>query len=329
MKAVLLSPVVVLVVWSIAATLFSRSVVANSVPKGAVLQKAPNAAARHKTRRRNKKRTESLQEGVQEGLLNVLEVAETAYGQQAPASGGLPIIQPLGATGKEVPVIQPLGATGGSTPQIIVQPPLGTGDMMRQAQYPQQQTVTQQQQAVAQQQQAVVQQLPIVQQAQSVAPLQQPVVQQAQPLAQQQQPVAQQQQPQQRIYYYDPLKITRDASGNWILPETVYDVAGNPIPLAQLQHPSPPQQLQAPPRGASLDLSQLKNTSTSTDQSIIVATVGVMALLVGAISAKRSRSVMTNCLEDPTVQDEAAYDTACTNTYNTFTWKGDLEKFDV
>ena len=71
-----------------------------------------------------------------------------------------------------------------------------------------------------------------------------------------------------------------------------------------------------------------------TDQSIIVATVGVMALLVGALSARRmrARSILNSCIENETVANDAAYDTAYTaaaGQYNTFGWKGDLEKFDV
>lgn len=70
-----------------------------------------------------------------------------------------------------------------------------------------------------------------------------------------------------------------------------------------------------------------------TDQSIIVGTVGVMALLVGALSARRlrSRGFLGVCL-DTDVQDELAYDAAYTvpqSNYSTFSWKGDLEKFDV
>jgi hypothetical protein len=80
--------------------------------------------------------------------------------------------------------------------------------------------------------------------------------------------------------------------------------------------------------------------STSYDSSIIVCTVGVMALLVGAISARRmrSKSVLSMCIENESLEDDIAYDTAYTvpagdtNHYNTFNnqgWKGDLEKFDV
>ena len=71
------------------------------------------------------------------------------------------------------------------------------------------------------------------------------------------------------------------------------------------------------------------------DQSIIVSTVAVMALLVGALSARRlrSRSFLSACIENESLEDDVAYDTAYTTTdhsYNTFGgWKGDLEKFDV
>ena len=69
-----------------------------------------------------------------------------------------------------------------------------------------------------------------------------------------------------------------------------------------------------------------------------MATVGVMALLVGALSARRmrARSILAACIENESLEDDAAYDTAYTvgggvHQYNTFQqgWKGDLEKFDV
>ena len=82
--------------------------------------------------------------------------------------------------------------------------------------------------------------------------------------------------------------------------------------------------------------------SSAQDQSIIISTVAVMALLVGALSAKRmrSRSFLSSCIENESLEDDAAYDTAYThttssntavdNSYNTFGgWRGDLEKFDV
>jgi hypothetical protein len=83
-----------------------------------------------------------------------------------------------------------------------------------------------------------------------------------------------------------------------------------------------------------------QSTVMATDQSIIVATVGVMALLVGAFSARRmrSRSILSSCIENESLEDDVAYDTAYTvqhsdsNSYHTFSalgWKDDLEKFDV
>jgi hypothetical protein len=70
------------------------------------------------------------------------------------------------------------------------------------------------------------------------------------------------------------------------------------------------------------------------DSSVIVVTVGVMALLVGALSARklRSRNMLSACIENETLEDDAAYDALyTTHQYNTFQqgWKGDLEKFDV
>ena len=74
------------------------------------------------------------------------------------------------------------------------------------------------------------------------------------------------------------------------------------------------------------------NSVEGNSSSILVATVGVVALLVGALSARhaRGRACLNACLENETLASEAAYDTAHTraNTYSTF-WKGDLEKFDV
>jgi hypothetical protein len=85
------------------------------------------------------------------------------------------------------------------------------------------------------------------------------------------------------------------------------------------------------------------STDTDDDSSMIICTVGVMALFVGALSARRmrhQRSILSVCIENETLEDDAAYDTAYTTTtnpnafgshYNTFAqgWKGDLEKFDV
>ncbi|KAL3909063.1 MAG: hypothetical protein SGARI_002781 [Bacillariaceae sp.] len=57
-------------------------------------------------------------------------------------------------------------------------------------------------------------------------------------------------------------------------------------------------------------------SSTSQDQTIIVATVAVMALLVGALSARRlrSKSFLASCIENETLEDDLAYDSAYTTT---------------
>jgi hypothetical protein len=86
------------------------------------------------------------------------------------------------------------------------------------------------------------------------------------------------------------------------------------------------------------------STDADDDSSMIICTVGVvMALFVGALSARRmrhQRSILSVCIENETLEHNAAYDTGYTTTtnpnafgshYNTFAqgWKGDLEKFDV
>lgn len=87
---------------------------------------------------------------------------------------------------------------------------------------------------------------------------------------------------------------------------------------------------------------------------IIISTVATMALLVGALSARRLRSkqFLSFCIENESLEDELAYDAAFTTQstvggstfyaggggYDTFAtgkyggdlrWRGDLEKFDV
>lgn len=181
----------------------------------------------------------------------------------------------------------------------------------------------------------------------------------------------------QAIYFYDPNDTTMSQSGEILtMPSLVYDGNGNAIPLDELRYKAPIYMqapalgasstdttnsdaaesanavVSAPSRGASLvspssreasmKMPQAWGTSTSQDQTIIVATVAVMALLVGALSARRlrSKSFLSACIENESLEDEVAYDDAYTTTasgamgadssYNTFGgWKGDLEKFDV
>lgn len=166
------------------------------------------------------------------------------------------------------------------------------------------------------------------------------------------------------VLYYDPRQAVA-ASGDLILPPVVYDASGNPIDIGALQgkqvlmeapvlgstEGSPAAEVVETPK-AQLSMPTAADIpswgeSTSQDQSIIVSTVAVMALLVGALSARRlrSRSLLSACIENESLEDDAAYDDAYTTStivgnhvsshpeasYNTFGggWKGDLEKFDV
>ena len=188
----------------------------------------------------------------------------------------------------------------------------------------------------------------------------------------------------QAVYFYDPNQTKMSQNGDILqMPTIVYDVNGKAVPLEELRHKAPIK-VQAPVRGASssdsiindsagvtseesgamlvsppsrgasivspsskemaMQAPQSWGTSTAQDQTIIIATVAVMALLVGALSARRlrSKSFLSSCIENENLEDDAAYDDAYTTTaaasaamgadssYNTFGgWKGDLEKFDV
>lgn len=172
----------------------------------------------------------------------------------------------------------------------------------------------------------------------------------AQSILEQQQFIQPPQQPRQQILYYEPSDAL--ANGKLEAPMTVYDLDGNPIPLQHLRGSTifmePPSRLEPHTEVRTKPLQMAISTeeiqkwgeSTAQDQSIIVATVAVMALLVGAISARRmrSRNILSSCIENEALEDDVAYDTAYTTTnkdnsyYNTFAsggWKGDLEKFDV
>jgi hypothetical protein len=94
------------------------------------------------------------------------------------------------------------------------------------------------------------------------------------------------------------------------------------------------------------------------DQLVIFSTVATMALLVGALSARRlrTRQMLNFCIENDSLEDDLAFDAAYTTKstigaassfyggYDTFSnsgsdfhsrfnsdlrWRGDLEKFDV
>ena len=150
------------------------------------------------------------------------------------------------------------------------------------------------------------------------------------------------------ILYYDPEAATVD--GQLYVPQIVFDENGTEVDLQALQASLNAEVfLEPPPLGQSVQtvdapLQQLSREAVERyaaeppkqDQYIIIATVAVMALLVGALSARRmrSRNFLSSCIEDEALEDEVAYDVATTNgDYSTFAgnsiFRGDLEKFDV
>lgn len=166
------------------------------------------------------------------------------------------------------------------------------------------------------------------------------------------------------VYYYDPAQAVERETGAIKAPRVVYNAEGRAIPLESLK--ARQVLMEAPPMSmihhnitanpnstanvnwthpnviterihrAGSVLSDIPAANAATDQSIVVATVGIMALLVGAVSARRlrARSLLSACIENESLHDDAAYDTAYTSSadtqsYHTFSWKQDLEKFDV
>ena len=322
MKAVLLSPVAVLALWTIGTVLFTSKRV-QTMP-------ASRRTISQRHARKNVVPTKSKREAVAQEILDVVEVAEHAFGNKAPPAGNvIPVALPQ----------QPMPQN--SSPQFYQQYP-------QQVQY------------VAPQQSNIIVQPGTLLNAQppSSNTVNQQLVRQ--------EPIKGEQQPQMRmaspgetrlrkgkkVYYYDPRR-TVSAQGQFYLPPIVYDEKGYPHELSRLEANEiwvePPQMAQQPPGKAQLRESPSKGASFSeaveegvewtessaTNQSIIVCTVGVMALLIGAVSARkmRSRSILSVCIENETLEDEVAFDSAYTvasDTYNTFAhWKNDLEKFDV
>ena len=132
-----------------------------------------------------------------------------------------------------------------------------------------------------------------------------------------------------QIYYYDSSQIR---TGDFVIPTTVYAADGTPVDIEALRATNAEIYIEPPPPRAAR---QLNIEPPAQDQYIIIATVAVMALLVGALSARRLRAknLLSSCIENESLEDELAYDTAYTTSagkYDTFgPWKGDLEKFDV
>ena len=359
MKAILLSPVVVLVVWSLfLATKTTSSVHSKSrssvLParsrgdKGRFPVVAPlGAEGPVRTNNNNNIVQPVYYSRAQEQQLYAPQQQQQFQQQQQVMNTPQQPMAPMAvANAQGQPMLM--------APQVVQNPQQQQQQVMMMA------PAQQQQQQQFQQQQQLVEQQQLPQQA---LPEQQTIPPQArteQMSQQQQQPEPMQQQPQEtplagtsqqapvRYYYYDPAKTQQDPSGNLILPDTVYDSQGRAIPTAQLsgsitaaQQPqlestgstSNATPVAEPHKELAIPTALAASTSLPADQSIIVGTVGVMALLVGALSARRlrSRGVLQVCLDDAVDDDAVAYDGAYTvasgPTYGT--WKGDLEKFDV
>jgi len=244
--------------------------------------------------------------------------------------------------------------TTGALPLILPPMPLGQG--YQQAQLP----VGipqgyQQAQMVQQQQQQQGMQLPS---ALLGGPPQQPPLASL-PMQQQQAQLQQQQQPPQHYYYYyKPSDTTRDANGNLVLPKMVYDTQGHAVlvetltraaaPLRGVHHfentttitnftyahpdtVETPVHGREPAKGTVLLLEDLQEVSDLSELHVYILSAGTLALLLGAVGARRFRNLDTCLVSQHEVDEEEIVYSAESEagTYSTFSWKGDLEKFDV
>lgn len=182
-----------------------------------------------------------------------------------------------------------------------------------------------------------------------------------------------------KVLFYHPEELMT-SPGEPPLPKRVFDEDGNEVDMAGkealLVKPSPPDSdggddaidannektnsnnnssgsTKSNNSNNSSKTSTILQTTQTQDQMIIISTVATMALLVGALSARRlrSRQFLSFCIENESLEDEMAYDAAYTTQstvgassmyagggYDTFAsgkyggdlrWRGDLEKFDV
>lgn len=317
MRCVLASPVLVLVLWTVGAFVFANNHVASNTSQVMKQKQAQMASPQMLM----------AQQGFQSQPVMMMQAQPLQMQQEQPQMQQPIMMMPL-----EQQQLLPLQ----QAPEIAqpqMQQPLEQEPLMQQ---------TMQEQPIMQRTKKIKNQRTnnVINQRPS-QPQQPMAIQQQQPIAIQQQ--QQQQPPQPQVFYYEPSHAM--ANGKLEAPMIVYDLNGNPIPLQSLrgaqifvEPPMMQQQVQAPRKTMSTQDIQKWGESTTQDQSIIVATVAVMALLVGAISARRmrSRNILSSCIENEALEDDVAYDTAYTTRdnsyYNTFAsggWKGDLEKFDV
>jgi hypothetical protein len=311
---------------------------ANVMPvpnRGAVQSQTQNVAAQ----------AEPLQAALLQGQTNRASVqgaplTQAAYQGQQPLQASIQGQQAMQATAQGDSVYQeplPVSAPQNMAPLVSLPGPLGRTQPLV--------TSTQESTNSASSEQLQEQQFEKFSDEQQGAPMTQQDPQVTSSLRQQQSRTV--------VYYYDPAQaVSQD--GKFYVPQTVYDANGNAVHLPSIQtqqiyvepprmtmtqtnnsansRHSDPDVARVMPQTGSV-VTDLSATAAATDQSIVVATVGVLALLFGALSARklRTRSLLSSCLDN---EDEAAYDTAYTqsadvNSYHTFSWKQDLEKFDV
>lgn len=356
MKAVLLSPVVVLAIWSLVAVVFTKK------------QQPKMQAVRIPKRPTHKTRLAALKDAAGGGLLEVVEVVESAMGETQPKVGS-----------RDATIVRPRPDPHPRA-NLVVQPmetqQLEAAPMAAATQQAPMQTASAMQ---APMQTATAMQAPMQAATSAQQPMETATAVQQPIQAVEQAPMTAAKQPSdQLVFYYRPSEVEYDGD-HVVLPAKVYDSHGRLHDLAAVAkdkhvYLEPPTQhrprlgaplpdggtsilvphvgVAAPAMSASqplMGVSQqtspqvsaveeaeepketLPDMTSAADQSIIIGTVGVMALLIGAVSARRlrSRSILAACIENETLDEQVAYDSA--SSYRTFEqgWKGDLEKFDV
>lgn len=323
MKGILLSPVIVLVVWSLALMLSS--------PKWSA---APSRSAHWSPTARTMEAPPSLP------AESLDQLSPPVVGNAFDAALVRPRPQPLP---RDAIVVQPPHLPLENQP--IPQQPLAVV-----SQYQQELMAATQQNAPPR---SVQQYSPMLMNAQPDEPTRDQLLPVVQPLTPQQ--MREPQQPTVKYYYYDPKLTKRDNAGRIILPSIVYDPLGRPVPVAWLQQDprrtvhhfdhsnvtdssetyERPNVIETPVHDHKRQMPYIPSlrgvhhfdllnstdiisnmsffhpdviptpvhdhkrevgfavpdpSTIPTDQSIIVGTVGVMALLVGALSARRLRS---------------------------------------
>ena len=386
MRLVLLSPLIVLVLWSVSAVFLAPSASSSAARQAAQLKKQPKAQAifqKQQQQQNRRKRGTSQQtqqsgttstkakEYLEEGLLEVVELSGDLLGEAQPPqltraqAGSLQSQPQVGQTLPQqrplIPVVNPLGATMPQTESRAAH------------------LVHSMEHSVGQyfHQNSPSKQLNMLPSSHNNL-----IVQPQHLMAQTPNLRGSTNQKKVAYYFYDPRATLVGQDGQLYLPNVVYDQAGNALDTNSIGRGGATQVFiqPPPPMGATSSSSTTSSvTSNTTDSSsepelarvlpvqdpakgisfpsknditeavqraeadyqengssVIVATVAVMALLVGALSARKLRgraSILNSCIENERLDHMSLVDDTATETnntaYSTFHWKGDLEKFDV